>query len=45
MLRLPNEEQQTAAALDLNYYLPCRVAKREGGGTRTVAIIGLGRTG
>ncbi len=32
------------ARLDLNYYLPCRVANREGGGTRTVAVIGLGRT-
>ena len=30
--------------LDLNYYLPCRVANREGGGTRTVAVLGLGRT-
>jgi PAS domain S-box-containing protein len=28
----------------MNYYLPCRVANREGGGTRTVAVIGLGRT-
>jgi two-component system NtrC family sensor kinase len=27
----------------LNYYLPCRVAS-EGGGTRTIAVIGLGRT-
>jgi PAS domain S-box-containing protein len=43
-LRLPDEQQRSAGLLDLNYYLPCRVANREGGGTRTVAIIGLGRT-
>ena len=29
--------------LDLNYYLPCRVAT-DGSGTRTIAVIGLGRT-
>ena len=45
VLRLPPDQRQTAARLDLNYYLPCRVANRVGGGTRTVAIIGLGRTG
>jgi PAS domain S-box-containing protein len=44
VLRLPNTQQRSAGLLDLNYYLPCRVANREGGGTRTVAIIGLGRT-
>jgi two-component system, NtrC family, sensor kinase len=44
VLRLPNSQQRSAGLLDLNYYLPCRVANREGGGTRTVAIIGLGRT-
>ena len=44
VLRLPEAERQTAARLDLNYYLPCRVANRTGPGTRTVAIIGLGRT-
>jgi two-component system NtrC family sensor kinase len=44
VLRLPNAQQWSAGLLDLNYYLPCRVANREGGGTRTVAIIGLGRT-
>ncbi len=43
-LRLPNLQQRSAGLLDLNYYLPCRVANREGKGTRTVAIIGLGRT-
>jgi PAS domain S-box-containing protein len=44
VLRLPAEQQRSAGLLDLNYYLPCRVANRMGGGTRTVAIIGLGRT-
>ncbi len=44
VLRLPEHQQQSARELDLNYYLPCRVASREGGGTRTVAVIGLGRT-
>ena len=45
VLRLPEKQRQSASRLDLNYYLPCRVANREGGGTRTVAVIGLGRTG
>ncbi|MGD0444438.1 MAG: ATP-binding protein [Edaphobacter sp.] len=44
VLRLPEAQRHSAGRLDLNYYLPCRVANREGGGTRTVAIIGLGRT-
>ena len=50
VLRLPESDRRTAASLDLNYYLPCKVANRtghetrSGGGTRTVAIIGLGRT-
>ncbi len=44
VLRLPKAQQESAGLLDLNYYLPCRVANREGGGTRTVAVIGLGRT-
>jgi PAS domain S-box-containing protein len=43
-LTLPESQQQAAKRLDLNYYLPCRVANREGFGTRTVAVIGLGRT-
>jgi PAS domain S-box-containing protein len=47
-LHLPEEQQRTAALLDLNYYLPCRVAsvQFEGGptSTRTIAVIGLGRT-
>jgi PAS domain S-box-containing protein len=55
-LHLPADQQRTAALLDLNYYLPCRVAQSPGqmqGGqagpdgppvTRTIAVIGLGRT-
>ncbi len=51
---LPEAEQQTAALLDLNYYLPCRVAKAQtqaeqpsqngAAPSRTIAVIGLGRT-
>jgi len=41
-LHLPEDEQRTAALLDLNYYLPCRV--QDGAATRTIAVIGLGRT-
>jgi PAS domain S-box-containing protein len=41
-LHLPDAEQRTAALLDLNYYLPCRV--QDGFATRTIAVIGLGRT-
>ena len=41
-LHLPPSQQRTAALLDLNYYLPCRV--QDGAGTRTIAVIGLGRT-
>lgn len=44
VLRLPESQRLTASRLDLNYYLPCRVANREGYGARTVAVIGLGRT-
>jgi two-component system NtrC family sensor kinase len=44
VLRLPETQSHSARRLDLNYYLPCRVANREGAGTRTVAVIGLGRT-
>ncbi len=43
-LRLTESQSTSAGRLDLNYYLPCRVANRDGGGTRTVAVIGLGRT-
>jgi two-component system NtrC family sensor kinase len=41
-LHLPEGQQRTAALLDLNYYLPCRV--QDGSATRTIAVIGLGRT-
>jgi two-component system, NtrC family, sensor kinase len=41
-LHLPEDERRTAALLDLNYYLPCRV--QDGSATRTIAVIGLGRT-
>ena len=52
---LPLDQQRTAALLDLNYYLPCRVAQAQtqkdhgqnGNGAparRTIAVIGLGRT-
>ncbi|MGO8757612.1 MAG: ATP-binding protein [Terracidiphilus sp.] len=48
VLHLPPEQQRTAALLDLNYYLPCRVApvRLEDGAaaSRTIAVIGLGRT-
>ncbi len=51
-LHLPPEQQRAAALLDLNYYLPCRVAQsqvvdrhRDGAAvSRTIAVIGLGRT-
>lgn len=45
LLRLPDAQRETAAALDLNYYVPCRAARHEGGGKSTVAVLGLGRTG
>ena len=45
LLRLPESQRMTAAALDLNYYVPCRAARHEGGGRSTVAVLGLGRTG
>jgi two-component system NtrC family sensor kinase len=41
-VHLPEDERRTAALLDLNYYLPCRV--QDGAATRTIAVIGLGRT-
>lgn len=47
-LHLTGDQQRTAASLDLNYYLPCRVALGETGSpktsSRTIAVIGLGRT-
>lgn len=45
VLRLPEEQRQTASALDLNYYVPCRAARHEGSGRSTIAVLGLGRTG
>jgi two-component system NtrC family sensor kinase len=45
-LHLPPAQQRTAALLDLNYYLPCRVQEgtQSNSKTRTIAVIGLGRT-
>jgi two-component system, NtrC family, sensor kinase len=52
-LHLPLEQQRAASLLDLNYYLPCRVAQAQTRSTRsqgdadlsrTIAVIGLGRT-
>ena len=53
-LHLPIGQQRTTALLDLNYYLPCRVAAEQTqvgqatpsspDTTRTIAVIGLGRT-
>jgi PAS domain S-box-containing protein len=48
VMHLPPDQQRAAALLDLNYYLPCRVASEqlENGeaASRTIAVIGLGRT-
>lgn len=44
VLRLSESQRATAAALDLNYFVPCRAARHESGGQSTVAVIGLGRT-
>ena len=41
-LHLSAGQRHTAAQLDLNYYLPCRV--QNGARARTIAVIGLGRT-
>jgi PAS domain S-box-containing protein len=41
-LHLSERQRETAAQLDLNYYLPCRV--QDGSATHTIAVIGLGRT-
>jgi PAS domain S-box-containing protein len=38
VLHFDPKERQAAAALDLNYYLPCRLQHK------TIAVIGLGRT-
>lgn len=45
VLRLPESQRATAAALDLHYYVPCRAARHEDVGQSTVAVLGLGRTG
>ena len=45
VLRLPDVQRRTAAALDLNYYVPCRAARHGGSGNSTIAVLGLGRTG
>ncbi len=37
-LHLHESERRTAALLDLNYYVPCRLQQR------TIAVVGLGRT-
>jgi PAS domain S-box-containing protein len=44
LLRLPEPQKQTAANLDLNYYIACRAARHQGAGAATVAVLGLGRT-
>lgn len=41
-LHLDEDQRRTAALLDLNYYLPCRV--QDGSTSRVIAVIGLGRT-
>jgi len=46
-LHLPADQRRTAALLDLNYYLPCRVSREQVNDVsaqRTIAVIGLGRT-
>jgi len=43
-LHLSPSEQLASRALDMNYFLPCRAAGVHGTGTRSIAIIGLGRT-
>lgn len=45
VLRLPESQRASVAALDLHYYVPCRAARHEGVGQGTVAVLGLGRTG
>ena len=46
VLRLDANQRRSAAALDLNYYLPCRAAyrDRDGSGSRAVAVLGFGLT-
>jgi len=48
VLHLPEDQQQTAALLDLNYYLPCRVAEspsNDGKAARTAAHLQNGAVG
>lgn len=40
---LTDEDQHASRQLDLNYYLPCRIAEA-GKPARTIAVVGLGRT-
>ncbi len=40
---LPEDDQRVSRQLDLNYYLPCRVAEADRP-ARTIAVVGLGRT-
>lgn len=44
VVRPSNEESATIAMLDMSYFLPCRAAQRSGEGSRSIAVIGLGRT-
>lgn len=43
MPHLPADEQRVSQLLDMNYYLPCRIAEADRP-ARTIAVIGLGRT-
>ncbi len=40
---LSAQEQKVSQLLDMNYYLPCRIASADRP-TRTIAVVGLGRT-
>ena len=44
-MRLPEAQRAAVAALDFNYYVPCRAVRHAGSGQSTVAVLGLGRTG
>ncbi len=43
LTHLSAEEQRISRALDMNYYLPCRISQADRP-ARTIAVIGLGRT-
>ena len=43
LTHLGADEQRISRALDMNYYLPCRIAEADRP-ARTIAVIGLGRT-